>query len=350
MGFFNKLKAKFKKDKEKKVAKEIETKRIEENYHKGLKKSRGSESFIYKLKKLTSSSREVNEEYFIALEEILVMSDINYSYVVDLIKILKKDSQVRKIKDPKELTELLFDNMFSIYLNKNEKVTHLNISKENDLNIILVTGVNGTGKTTSIGKIAHMYKKEGYKILLAAADTFRAGAVLQLEKWAQKNEVDIVTPSKPNQDPASVVYEAMNKAKNGDYNLIIIDTAGRLQNKKNLMQELGKIHKIIAKESGQEPNESLLVVDATTGQNGVNQAKEFNEVTNITGIILTKMDSSSKGGIILSIKNSFNIPVKLIGLGEGIEDLEYFDIGNYLVALTSDIAHEYETNENAKNK
>ncbi len=342
MGFFTKMRSRFKKDNETKVIKEIEQKRTEQNYHKGLKKSRSQDSFVFKLRKLTSRHKEVNEEYFKDLEEILVMSDINYSYVKELIDNLKETSRVKKILDPKELNELLFDYMFSIYLDKDETITKLNISKNNELNVILVTGVNGSGKTTSIGKIANMYKNEGYKILLAAADTFRAGAVLQLEKWATKNGVSIVVPKTTGQDPASVVFEAVEKAQEGDFDLLIVDTAGRLQNKKNLMQELAKINRILVSKLGSKPNESLLVIDATTGQNGVSQAKEFNEVTDISGIILTKMDSSSKGGIILSIKNSFNIPVKLIGLGEGIDDLEYFNIANYLKALTEDIVSDYE--------
>ncbi len=342
MGFFKNLKAKMsKKTTDEKVVQEIETKRKQENYHNGLKKSRGRESFVYRLQKLSARHREINDAYFDELEEILVMSDISVDYVLDLIEILKTDSQVKKITEPKQLTELLFENMFQLYLNKTDDTT-LDIQKDRSLNIVLVTGVNGSGKTTSIGKIAHKYKQQGYRILLAAADTFRAGAVLQLEKWATKNEVDIVVPKKDGQDPASVVYEAVNRAKQSDYNLLIIDTAGRLQNKKNLMKELEKINRLIVREANQEPNESLLVIDATTGQNGVSQAKEFNEVTKISGIILTKMDSSSKGGIILSIKSSFNIPVKLIGLGEAIEDLEEFDLANYLSALTSDIAKDYE--------
>ncbi len=342
MGFFSKMRSRFQKDNELKVIKEIEQKRTEQNYHQGLKKSRSQDSFVFKLRKLTSRHKEVNEEFFQDLEEILVMSDINYSYVKELIDNLKETSRVKKILDPKELNELLFDYMFSIYLDKDETITELNINKDNGLNVILVTGVNGSGKTTSIGKIANMYKKQGYKILLAAADTFRAGAVLQLEKWATKNEVSIVVPKKTGQDPASVVFEAVEQAQNGNYDLLIVDTAGRLQNKKNLMLELEKINRILVNKLGRKPNESLLVIDATTGQNGVSQAKEFNEVTEITGIVLTKMDSSSKGGIILSIKNSFNIPVKLIGLGEGIDDLEYFNIANYLTALTKDIAVDYE--------
>ncbi len=342
MGFFKNLKTKMsKKTADDKVVKEIETKRKQENYHTGLKKSRGRESFVYRLQKLSARHREVNEVYFEELEEILVMSDISVDYVIDLIEILRTDSKVKKITDSKHLTELLFENMFALYLNKKDD-TDLDINLNRELNIVLVTGVNGSGKTTSIGKIAHKYKQQGYKILLAAADTFRAGAVLQLEKWATKNEVDIVIPKKDGQDPASVVYEAVHRAQEGDYNLLIIDTAGRLQNKKNLMKELEKINRLIIREANQAPNESLLVIDATTGQNGVSQAKEFNEVTDISGIILTKMDSSSKGGIILSIKSSFNIPVKLIGLGEAIDDLEEFDLTNYLGALTSDLMKDYE--------
>jgi fused signal recognition particle receptor len=226
---------------------------------------------------------------------------------------------------------MIIDRMFEIYLNGEVVNANLNLNK-NGLSVILFVGVNGVGKTTSIAKIANQYKKEGKKVLLAAGDTFRAGAIAQLDVWAKRVGVDIVQ-KEDGADPSSVMFDACKKAKEEGYDLLLCDTAGRLQNKVNLMNELAKMKRVIVKELNEEPCETLLVIDATTGQNGISQAKSFKEITDITGIVLTKLDGTAKGGIVLAIKEDVNIPVKFIGLGEKPEDLEYFDIEKYIYGL-----------------
>lgn len=324
----------FKKKKKDKIVETIKVSReesLDEKYKKGLKKSR--ESFIYKLKKLVTKYREIDDDYFNELEEILIMSDVGAQYVDKLIKKIKEEAKINKAKTPEQSEKIIFDYLFKNYLkDSSSDENDINLSKDK-LNVILVIGVNGVGKTTSIGKLSFYLKNKGYKITLAAADTFRAGAVDQLEIWSKKISIDIIKPEREGQDPASVVYLALEKAISNNSNILIIDTAGRLENKKNLMAELEKINKIIKAKSSETNIETLLVLDATTGQNGVHQASGFNEVTKLTGIILTKMDSSSKGGIILSIKDYFNIPVKFIGLGEKLEDFEQFDLVKYLNSL-----------------
>lgn len=226
------------------------------------------------------------------------------------------------------------DKMFEIYLKGEIVNANLNLNP-NGLSVILFVGVNGVGKTTSIAKIAYSLKKQGKKVLLAAGDTFRAGAIAQLDVWAKRIGVDIVT--KPDgSDPSSVMYEAVTKAKNENYDVLLCDTAGRLQTKVNLMNELNKMKRVIESLCPGAPQETLLVIDATTGQNGMSQAKAFKEATEVSGIILTKLDGTSKGGIVLAIRNEMGIPIKYVGLGEGIEDLEVFDIENYLYGLFAD--------------
>lgn len=329
MGFLNKIKNKIKGNQKKDEVLEVVKKTSNEKYQKGLSKSR--ETFSHKIQTLFTKHREVNEDYFNELEEILIMSDVGATLTIDLIKFLKEKTKIKKITNPSEMNELIFSHLFKIY-DLEEETKGLNLIK-NELNIIIVIGVNGVGKTTSIGKLTHNLK-QNFSVSLAAADTFRAGAVEQLKIWANRNEVEITTPIKEGADPASVVYQAIHKAKEDKTEVLIIDTAGRIHNKQNLMKELEKIYSIIEKESGTPAKETLLVLDATTGQNGIVQASAFNEIAKLTGIILTKMDSSSKGGIIISIKEMFNIPVKFIGLGESIEDLEEFDLSKYLYALT----------------
>lgn len=301
-----------------------------EKYSKGLKTSR--EGFGKKFLKLATKHRKVNEEYFKELEEIFIMADIGVQFTMDLIKKLKEESKVKNIQDTEEINKLIIEYLNKQYTLGMEDIQKLNI-KDDQLNIILVMGVNGVGKTTTIGKLTKRLIDEGRTVALAAADTFRAGAVAQLQVWAERNNCEITIPSKDGQDPASVVFESISKAKESNPDVLIIDTAGRLQNKENLMRELEKINKIIEREAGVPAVETLLVLDATTGQNGVSQAESFNEVASLTGIVLTKMDSSAKGGIILPIKNTFDIPVKFIGLGESIDDLEEFDIKEFLSAL-----------------
>ncbi len=323
----------FKKNKQKDFVKEAiqETKLTKsEKYSKGLKTSR--EGFGKKFLKLATKHRKVNEDYFNELEEIFIMADIGVNFTMDLIKKLKEESKVKNIQDTEEINKLIVEYLTKQYTLGMEDIHKLDL-KDDQLNVILVMGVNGVGKTTTIGKLTRRLIDEGKTVALAAADTFRAGAVAQLQVWAERANCEITVPAKDGQDPASVVFVAIEKAKESNPNVLIVDTAGRLQNKENLMNELAKINKIIERESGNPAVETLLVLDATTGQNGVLQAESFNDVTSLTGIVLTKMDSSAKGGIILPIKNSFNIPVKFIGLGEGIEDLEEFDVNEYLRGL-----------------
>ncbi len=323
----------FKKKKQTDIVKEAiqETKLTKsEKYKKGLKTSR--EGFAKKILKLATKHRKVNEEYFQELEEIFIMADIGVQFTMDLIKKLKEESKVKNIQEVEEVNKLIVDYLTKQYTSGMEGIHKLNLV-DGELNVILVMGVNGVGKTTTIGKLTRRLLDEGKKVALAAGDTFRAGAVAQLQVWADRSECEITVPAKDGQDPASVVFAAIAKAKESNPDVLIVDTAGRLQNKEHLMKELEKINKIIERESGKPAVETLLVLDATTGQNGVSQASAFNEVASLTGIVLTKMDSSAKGGIILPIKNTFDIPVKFIGLGEGIEDLEEFDVNEFLKGL-----------------
>ena len=306
-------------------------------YVAGLKKS--SISFSEKIKELQSRHNQIDEPFFEELEELLIMSDISLNLVENIIYEIKKEVKKENIKDLKLINEIIADKMFVIYTNNSVVNTNLNI-EDNRLNIILMVGVNGSGKTTSIGKIANKFVQEGKKVLIAAGDTFRAGAVAQLDIWAQKVNASIVKPIKENADPASVVYDALDKAISEKFDILIIDTAGRLQNKVNLMNELAKINSILQKKVPQAPHESLLVLDATTGQNGVLQAKSFKEVTPLTGIVLTKMDGTSKGGIVLSIKDDLNLNVKLVGLGEKMDDLQEFNLDAFIFGMMEGIINE----------
>lgn len=316
MGLFN-LKNIFKKDK-----KEVES------YEKGLEKTR--KEFTSKLNLLTLKHNKINEEYFEELEEILISADIGVNTVMEFIEKLKKRVKHENIMSSDELKEIIVDEMFIIYVDNQIIVNKINYAEENPT-VILFVGVNGVGKTTTIGKLAYKLKNEGKKVLLVAGDTFRAGAIEQLNEWGEKLNCDTVY--KENKDPASVIFDGLTKAKEENYDVVLIDTAGRLQNKDNLMKELEKINKVIGNIIPNAPHETLLVIDATTGQNGISQAKSFKEITNITGIVLTKLDGTAKGGIVLAIKESVGIPVKYIGLGEDQEDLKVFDIENYIYGL-----------------
>lgn len=300
-------------------------------YDEGLEKTR--QVFSSKLNLLNSKYKKVSDEYFEELEEILIMSDIGVNTVMKFIDKLKKRVKSEHITDSEDLKEVIVDEMFIIYVNNEVIVNKINFSKETT--VLLFVGVNGVGKTTTIGKLAYQLKNEGKKVLLIAGDTFRAGATEQLKEWAIKVGVDIT--SKENADPASVIYDGLEKAKNEDYDVVLIDTAGRLQNKVNLMNELEKINKVISRIIPDAPHETLLVIDATTGQNGISQAKSFKEITNITGIVLTKLDGTAKGGIVLAIKDETNLPVKYVGLGEKEEDLRVFDIEKYIYGLFKDL-------------
>lgn len=301
-------------------------------YKLGLHKTR--EGALSTLKDILSRSSTIDDDLFDELEEVFIMADIGVDTVVSFIDDLKEEVYHKKITDPLLLQEMIMDKMFEIYLNGEIVNANLNLNK-NGLSVILFVGVNGVGKTTSIAKIANQYKKEGKKVLLAAGDTFRAGAVEQLNVWAKRVGVDIVT-KEAGADPSAVMYDAIKKAMSEEYDILLCDTAGRLQNKVNLMNELSKMKRVLQKEMPEAPHETLLVVDATTGQNGMSQAKAFKEATDVTGVILTKLDGTSKGGIVLAIRHEMGIPIKYIGLGEGVEDLEIFDIEQYLYGLFAD--------------
>lgn len=302
-------------------------------YEKGLTKSR--KGFVSNLIALTSRYNKVTNEFFDELEEILIMADVGVNTVMEFMDRLKNRVKKEKIEDTNLLKEVIVDELFIIYVNDEILESKINYNTDGPT-VILFVGVNGVGKTTTIGKLAWKMKNEGKKVLLVAGDTFRAGACKQLEEWANKVGVGFIGREE-GADSASVVFDGLEKAKNEDYDVVLVDTAGRLQNKVNLMHELEKINRIITREIKSFPHETLLVIDATTGQNGISQAKSFKEITNITGIVLTKLDGTAKGGIVLAIKEEVNIPVKYIGLGEAKEDLQPFDIENYIYGLFKDI-------------
>lgn len=299
-----------------------------EKYNKGMEKSRSN--FSNKLTNLSKRYKSVNQEYFDELEQILIESDVGVSFALDTIEKVLEQSKREKLTEPEQINDLLVDTMFVGYANKGDVANE--ISFDNGPVVLLVVGVNGVGKTTTIAKLANRYKQKKKKVLLVAADTFRAGATEQLTVWAQRLGIDIVT-GKENADPASVAFDGVKKGKEIKADLIIVDTAGRLQTKNNLMAELAKIKRVIGKEIEGAPQETFLIIDATTGQNGVVQAKAFAEVTDVTGVVITKMDGTSKGGIILAIREELSLPVRFIGLGEKLDDLVEFDLDNYLYGL-----------------
>ena len=336
MGIFNKLKNMFQGNKESVVEQNHSEEVVQEEvkvYEKGLTKSR--EGFVSKLANLTNKYRTINDDYFDELEEILIMADIGVNTVMEFIDRLKDRAAKEKISDPELLKEIIVDELFIIYVG--DEVLSSKIEyRENGPTVILFVGVNGVGKTTTIGKIAWRMKQEGKKVLLVAGDTFRAGAISQLQEWSERVGGDFYG-TEQGSDPASVVYDGCSKAVEEKYDVVLVDTAGRLQNKVNLMKELEKINKVIQGIVEGGPAETLLVIDATTGQNGISQAKSFKEITDITGIVLTKLDGTAKGGIVLAIKEQVGLPVKFIGLGEGKEDLQVFDIEKYIYGLFKDM-------------
>lgn len=319
------------KAKEKQIKKAQKAKEKKDKVEKAVAKS--SLNFSKEIKKLSKKYKKMDDDFFDELEEILIKTDMGMKMVIKISNGLRK--KIKANTSSEEFKDFLVEEIYDVY-NDGKKLLPINY-QENRLNVFMVIGVNGTGKTTSLSKIANMYAEQNKKVLIAAADTFRAGAVEQLEEWIDKrldNKVDLIKGSKHNQDPASVVFDAYEKAKTEHYDLLLIDTAGRLQNKANLMKELEKMYQIIRKEDKRAPHELLLVIDATTGQNGVIQAKEFNEVTDVSGIILTKMDGTSKGGIALAIKDELDIPVQLVGVGEQVGDLVKFNVEEYVYGLT----------------
>ena len=328
--FFDSRKENFVEDVE---TKKEEVKKSVKVYEKGLTKSR--QGFVSKLANLTNKYNKVNEEYFEELEEILIMADIGVNTVMDLIDKLRDRVKKEGIVQPDELKEIIVDELFITYVNDEVLSSKINYAEDGPT-VLLFVGVNGVGKTTTIGKLAWNLKEQGKKVLLVGADTFRAGAVSQLKEWSEKIDVGFYGKDQ-GADPASVVYDGLKMAKEESYDVVLVDTAGRLQNKVNLMKELEKINKVIDGQIEGGARETLLVIDATTGQNGISQAKAFKEITNLTGIVLTKLDGTAKGGIVLAIKATVGLPVKYIGLGEAKEDLQIFDIEKYIYGLFKDL-------------
>lgn len=322
MGFFDRFKKVFKKEEKPDIDK----------YEEGLEKTR--DEFVSKLSLLGIKYTKVSEEYYEELERILIEADIGVKTVYDLLDKLRRRVKEENINSTKDLGEVIVDEMFLIYV-KGESLSDKIKMNEDGPTVILMVGVNGVGKTTTIGKLAYKYKAEGKKVMLIAGDTFRAGAVEQLAEWAKRVGVDFY--GKKNTDPAGVIFDGLVKAKDSGSDIVLIDTAGRLQNKVGLMAELEKINKVIGKHVEGAPHETLLVIDASTGQNGISQAESFKEITNITGLVLTKLDGTAKGGIVLAIKEHVGLPVKFIGLGEQMEDLKSFDIESYIYGLFKDL-------------
>ncbi len=331
MSFLKKLKEKLSK----------QTDNVTEKFKDGLAKTRNS--FSEKVNDLVARYRKVDEEFFEELEEILIGADVGVSTVMELIDELKMEVKKKNIQDTKEVQAVISEKLVEIYQGNDIESPHLNI-QPNELTVILVVGVNGVGKTTTIGKLANKLKNEGKSVLLAAGDTFRAGAIEQLEVWGERVGVDVIKQS-AGSDPAAVMYDAVQAAKSRGVDILICDTAGRLQNKVNLMKELEKVKRVIEREFPGAPHEVLLVLDATTGQNAMTQAKTFSEATDVTGIVLTKLDGTAKGGIVLAIRNELNIPVKFVGLGEKVDDLQEFNAEQYVYGLFADILEGEEKDE-----
>ncbi|RBW67524.1 signal recognition particle-docking protein FtsY [Bacillus taeanensis] len=329
MSFFKKLKEKF----------TTQTDAVTEKFKDGLSKTR--DSFAGKVNNLVKRYRKVDEEFFEELEEILISADVGVVTVMDLIDLLKDEARTKNIQDTKELQSVISEKLAEL-LHKEEEDSTLNI-QQNEMTVILFVGVNGVGKTTTIGKLAHKLKSEGKSVLLAAGDTFRAGAIEQLAVWGERVGVDVIKHQEGS-DPAAVIFDAVQSARSKNVDVLLCDTAGRLQNKVNLMKELEKVKRVISREIPSAPHEVLLVLDATTGQNAMSQAKTFSESTDVSGIVLTKLDGTAKGGIVLGIRHELDIPVKLVGLGEKVDDLQEFDAEKFVYGLFSELIEE-DTNE-----
>ncbi len=322
MGIFDRFKKAFKKEGKKDI----------ESYDSGLEKTR--KDFVSKISLLGIKYTKINSEYYDELERILIEADIGVKTVYSLLDKLKKRVKEENISDTKELGEVIVDEMFLIYVDGGNLSDKINMNP-NGPTVILMVGVNGVGKTTTIAKLAYKYKSDGKSVMLIAGDTFRAGAVEQLSIWAERTGT--LFYGKDNSDPAGVIFDGLKKAIEEDVDIVLIDTAGRLQNKVGLMQELEKINRVIGKHIEGAPHETLLVIDASTGQNGISQAEAFKSITNITGLVLTKLDGTAKGGIVLAIKESIGLPVKFVGFGEKMEDLKSFDIESYIYGLFKDL-------------
>ncbi|MBL1071487.1 signal recognition particle-docking protein FtsY [Lactobacillus kitasatonis] len=316
---------------EKSSEEETEEDSPEKLYEKGLEKT--NKGFGARLNAFFAKFRTVDEDFFDDLEDLLIESDVGFETAEQLTDELREEAKLQNAKSRDDLKQVIVEKLVDLYdqggQGKDEKLAY---NLDDKPNVYLFVGVNGAGKTTTIGKLAKRFKDEGKSVILAAADTFRAGAVEQLEEWGKRVGVPVVT-GKEKADPASVVYDATERAIKEQADYLLVDTAGRLQNKKNLMAELEKIQRTIKKLLPDQPTETLLVLDGSTGQNALLQAKDFDKTTKLTGLVLTKLDGSSKGGVVLAIRNEMKLPVKLVGLGEKAEDLADFDAANYAIGL-----------------
>ncbi|EOT25606.1 signal recognition particle-docking protein FtsY [Enterococcus saccharolyticus] len=309
----------------------------QEKYDKGLAKTR--KTFKQRMNELFANFRSVDEDFFEEVEETLISADVGFETSMRIADELRQEVKLRNAKKPGAVQNAIIEKLVDLYEEEGlNEVNELNL-QPNGLSVFLFVGVNGVGKTTSIGKLANQYREQGKKVLLAAADTFRAGAIDQLVVWGERAQVEVVR-GKAGGDPAAVVFDAMQRAKEENADVLLVDTAGRLQNKVNLMNELDKIKRIIQRVDPEAPHEVLLVLDATTGQNAMTQAKQFKETTDVTGLVLTKLDGTAKGGIVLAIRNELHLPVKLVGLGEGIDDLEPFNPNDFVVGLFKELLQE----------
>lgn len=325
MSFFKKLKDKI----------STQTESVTQKFKEGLTKTR--DSFAEKVNDLVSRYRKVDEEFFEELEEILIQADVGVNTVMRLVEELRTEAKRRKLEESDQIKPLISEKLTEL-LHKSEDDTSLNMA-ESGLTVIMFVGVNGVGKTTTIGKMAHKFKTEGKKVILAAGDTFRAGAIEQLEVWGERSGVDVIK-HQAGSDPAAVMFDAIKAAKSRGADILLCDTAGRLQNKTNLMEELSKVYRVIQREVPGAPHETLLVVDATTGQNALSQARTFGQAAGVTGLVLTKLDGTAKGGIVIAIRNELDIPVKFVGLGEKVDDLQAFHPEQFIHALFSELIEE----------
>ncbi|UVI32469.1 signal recognition particle-docking protein FtsY [Paenibacillus spongiae] len=332
MSFFKKLKESISQ----------KTEAVTNIFKEGLTKTRTA--FVEKVEELITRRKKIDEAFFEELEEILIGADVGVNTVMELIDELRAEVKKRKIESASELQPILSEKLVGLLKGEGDKKLRM---ADNGMTVILFVGVNGVGKTTTIGKLAHKFKSEGKKVMLAAGDTFRAGAVEQLEVWGQRVGVDVIKQGS-GADPAAVMYDAVQAAKQRNVDVLLCDTAGRLQNKSNLMEELNKIFRVIQREVPNAPHEVLLVLDATTGQNALSQAKLFGEKSGVTGLVLTKLDGTAKGGIVIAIRNELNLPVKFVGLGEKMDDLQEFDSEQFVHALFAGLIQSAEASEAAE--
>ncbi|WP_028545121.1 signal recognition particle-docking protein FtsY [Paenibacillus taiwanensis] len=332
MSFFKKLKDSI----------AAKTEAVTSIFKDGLEKTR--KGFVEKVTDLITRRKKIDEEFYEELEEILIGADVGVTTVMNLIDDLRAEVKKRKIEEAKDLQPILSEKLIELLRGDEANDLHM---KSDGLTVILFVGVNGVGKTTTIGKLAHRFKQQGKSVLLAAGDTFRAGAIEQLEVWGQRVGVDVVK-HQSGSDPAAVMYDAVQAAKQRNVDVLLCDTAGRLQNKSNLMEELNKIFRVIQREVPDAPHEVLMVLDATTGQNALSQAKLFGEKSGVTGLVLTKLDGTAKGGIVIAIRQELNLPVKFVGLGEKMDDLQQFDSEQFVHALFAGLIQEQEQKEQSE--